>query len=114
MVHKKEVEHFEQVQKLLASKWDEELLTKPSREYKLVELFAGAGGLAIGLEKAGLKSILLNEIDKAACQTLRFNRPEWNIIEGDISQVNFSCVTDEVDLLTGGFPCQAFSYAGKN
>lgn len=113
MVHKKEVEHFEEVQKLLASKWDEELLTKPSRAYKLVELFAGAGGLAIGLEKAGLKSILLNEIDKAACQTLRFNRPEWNIIEGDISQVDFSCVTDEVDLLTGGFPCQAFSYAGK-
>ncbi|HPB03204.1 MAG TPA: DNA cytosine methyltransferase, partial [Bacteroidales bacterium] len=46
--------------------------------YTVIELFAGAGGLAVGMEKAGLKCVALNEIDKWACQTLRENRPKWN------------------------------------
>ena len=54
---------------------------KPIKEYKVLELFAGAGGLAIGLEKAGIKCVALNEIDKWACQTLRKNRPNWNVLE---------------------------------
>lgn len=81
--------------------------------YKSIELFAGAGGLAIGLEKAGFHSVLLNEWDKYACATLRKNRPEWNIIEGDICNIDFSPYKGKIDLLSGGFPCQAFSYAGK-
>ena len=85
----------------------------PDWEYKVIELFAGAGGLAIGMEKAGIKCAALNEIDKWACQTLRENRPNWNVLEGDIKSFNFSDYKNKVDIVTGGFPCQAFSYAGK-
>lgn len=113
LVHKNQVAHKEEIQKLLNSQWDYELQTRPLRPYKLIELFAGAGGLAIGLEQAGLKAILLNELDKSACETLRHNRPEWNVVQGDIVNVDFSSISEEIDLLTGGFPCQAFSYAGK-
>ena len=58
-----------------------------SRTYSDVELFAGAGGLALGLEEAGFHSKGLVEIDKLACQTLRKNRPNWNVIESDIIQI---------------------------
>lgn len=83
------------------------------KEYKVLELFAGAGGLAVGMEKAGLKCVALNEIDKHACETLRKNRPNWKILEGDIKNFDFSEYHNQVDVVTGGFPCQAFSYAGK-
>lgn len=86
---------------------------KAEHEYSVVELFAGAGGLAVGLEKAGLKCVALNEIDKFACQTLRRNRPQWNVLQGDIRDFDFSQYHNSVDVVTGGFPCQAFSYAGK-
>lgn len=86
---------------------------KAENEYNVLELFAGAGGLAIGLEKAGLNCIALNEIDKWACETLRTNRPNWNVIEGDIKDLSFEKFKNKVDVVTGGFPCQAFSYAGK-
>ncbi len=85
----------------------------PNNDYKVLELFAGAGGLAIGLEKAGIKCEVLNEIDKWACQTLRENRPNWKVLEGDIKNFNFNKYKDKIDIVTGGFPCQAFSYAGK-
>ncbi|HAO08365.1 MULTISPECIES: DNA (cytosine-5-)-methyltransferase [Chryseobacterium] len=86
---------------------------KAENEYKVLELFAGAGGLAIGLEKAGLKCEALNEIDKFACQTLRKNRPHWTVLEGDIKNFSFTQYNGKIDVVTGGFPCQAFSYAGK-
>jgi DNA (cytosine-5)-methyltransferase 1 len=85
----------------------------PSKSYKSIELFAGAGGLALGLERAGIEHTLLNEIDKYAVQTLKKNRPNWNVEHRDISKVNFKPYKNKIDLLTGGFPCQAFSYAGK-
>lgn len=85
----------------------------PLRQYNSIELFAGAGGLALGLEKAGLSNILLSEIDKNACETLRKNRPEWNVIEGDVAGIDFKSYKGKVDVITGGFPCQAFSFAGK-
>ncbi|CAL2107052.1 Modification methylase Eco47II [Tenacibaculum sp. 190524A02b] len=85
----------------------------PLKEYKVLELFAGAGGLAIGLEQSGIKCVALNEIDKWACQTLRENRPNWNVLEGDIKKFDFTKYKNQVDIVTGGFPCQAFSYAGK-
>jgi len=100
---------------LLSNKLDEEVdnFVEPLKEYKVLELFAGAGGLAIGMERAGIKCVALNEIDKWACQTLRKNRPNWNVLEGDIKSFDFTSYRNEVDIVTGGFPCQSFSYAGK-
>lgn len=108
-----QLKKIEQAQFLFSNDWDEEEKTKPTRKYNLIELFAGAGGLAIGLEKAGLNSILLNEFDKDACETLKLNRPNWNVVHSDIAKVNFKHYKHEIDIITGGFPCQAFSYAGK-
>lgn len=88
-------------------------IVKAENEYTVLELFAGAGGLAVGLEKAGLKCVALNEIDKWACATLRKNKPNWNVLEGDIKVFDFLEYQNKVDVVTGGFPCQAFSYAGK-
>ena len=98
---------------LFDTNWDEEVKIKPKRKYKIIELFAGAGGLALGLEKAGFESVLLNEINKDAAQTLQSNRESWNIANCDIKDLDFTPYKNQIDLLTGGFPCQAFSYAGK-
>ncbi len=81
--------------------------------FNVIELFAGAGGLALGMEAAGLKCMALNEINHWAAETLRLNRPHWNVIEDDIKNVSFAHLKGKVDVVTGGFPCQAFSYAGK-
>ena len=85
----------------------------PKRPYQSIELFAGAGGLALGLEKAGFQAVLLNESDKYACETLRSNRPKWRILEQDVATVDFSPYQGKIDFLSGRFPCQAFSYAGN-
>lgn len=102
-----------EVNDMLTTRWNDELTTTPSRQYTSVELFAGAGGLALGMEKAGFNHLLLNEFDHSACQTLRINRPAWNVVEGDVHTVDFTPLHGMVDFLSGGFPCQAFSYAGK-
>lgn len=87
---------------------------------KAIELFAGAGGLALGIEKAGFETVGLIEFDKAAADTLKFNRPNWNVIHNDIANVSpldlealFGIKKYELDLLSGGAPCQSFSYAGN-
>lgn len=93
-------------------------MVKANRQYKSVELFAGAGGLALGLEMAGFYENALVEIDKYATETLRKNRPNWNVIEEDVIKVasngikNYMSKGVEIDLVSGGYPCQAFSYAG--
>lgn len=81
-----------------------------------IEVCAGAGGQALGLEQAGFDHLACVEIDPQACETLRLNRPEWNILERDLRKV----VEDEelaefagCDLLAGGVPCPPFSLAGK-
>lgn len=86
--------------------------------YRVLELFAGAGGLALGLEKAGLETVGLIEIDKNASQTLKNNRPNWNVINDDIINVVARGIKKyipkkQIDLVSGGYPCQAFSYAGN-
>lgn len=108
-----ELKEIPEVKAMLCSRWDEEYNPVSLREYTSVELFAGGGGLALGMSLAGFNHILLNEFDTAACNTLRTNRPHWNVIEGDVCNVDFTPLRNKVDFLSGGFPCQAFSYAGK-
>ncbi|HYI09509.1 MAG TPA: DNA cytosine methyltransferase [Thermoanaerobaculia bacterium] len=77
------------------------------------EICAGAGGQAIGLEAAGFDCVAAVELDRHACETLRLNRPEWNVIEDDVRKVDGTPYLDQVDLLAGGVPCPPFSIAGK-
>ena len=90
----------------------------PKKNYKVLELFAGAGGMALGLENAGFESAALIEIDKPACNTLIKTRPNWKVLNEDIITVAELGIsnyidTSEIDVLSGGYPCQSFSYAGK-
>ncbi len=87
------------------------LQSKKKTKYTSIELFAGAGGLALGLENAGFKHNLLVEIDKHAAATLKHNRPKWNVASADAREVSYAGLS--ADIVTGGFPCQAFSYAGN-
>lgn len=79
--------------------------------HTVIEAFAGAGGLALGLEEAGLHTILLVENNSDCVATLRRNRPDWNVVSEDIQSVDFTGY--KADVVSGGFPCQAFSHAGK-
>lgn len=78
-----------------------------------IEICAGAGGQAIGLEKAGFTHLALVEIEPLACQTLKFNRPNWNVIQKDVKLFSAKKYNGNVDLLAGGVPCPPFSIAGK-
>ncbi|NRA61463.1 MAG: DNA (cytosine-5-)-methyltransferase [Psychrobium sp.] len=104
---------FDVFKELNNSQWESELKIKPTIPYSSIELFAGAGGLALGLEQAGFEVALLNELDKAAGKTLQANRPNWNVAVGDISELSLTEFAGQIDFLSGGFPCQAFSYAGN-
>lgn len=77
-----------------------------------IEICAGAGGQALGLEQAGFAHASLVEIEAPACQTLRFNRPHWNVIEGDLHHYSAE-KWKGIELLAGGVPCPPFSKAGK-
>jgi len=79
---------------------------------KSIEICAGAGGQAIGLEQAGFEHVALVEIEHAYCETLRLNRPHWNVIEQDLRSFSGLQYSD-IDLLAGGVPCPPFSKAGK-
>lgn len=80
---------------------------------KSIEICAGAGGQALGLEQAGFDHAALVEIEKPACETLRANRPKWNVVEGDVHEFSAAPFKGAVDLLAGGVPCPPFSVAGK-
>ncbi|NCQ84067.1 MAG: DNA (cytosine-5-)-methyltransferase [Microcystis aeruginosa W13-18] len=88
------------------------LQTVEPTNYTVLELFAGCGGMALGLENAGLKTQLMVEINQDCVNTLRLNRPQWNVINQDIKKIKFSDFRDKIDIVAGGFPCQPFSYAG--
>lgn len=81
-------------------------------ELTSVEICTGAGGQALGLEKAGFAHNAVVEIDPHACQTLRHNRPTWNVIEADLHGWD-PAGYEGVDLLAGGVPCPPFSKAGR-
>ena len=82
------------------------------KRFTSLELCAGAGGQALGLELAGFDHAALVELEHAACQTLRLNRPTWNVIEGDLRDFD-ARPFHGVDLVAGGVPCPPFSKAGK-
>lgn len=79
---------------------------------KSIEICAGAGGQALGLEQAGFFHSGLVENDHHACKTLRINRPHWNVFEQDIRKFSAENYPG-IDLLAGGLPCPPFSIAGK-
>ena len=87
-------------------------IAKSPSDLTCIEICSGAGGQAIGLERAGFEALAHVEFDRHACATLRLNRPNWNVIEGDVRK--FSAKEFKgVDLLAGGVPCPPFSKAGK-
>jgi DNA (cytosine-5)-methyltransferase 1 len=77
-----------------------------------IEVCAGCGGLSSGFIEAGFKPILINEIDKTFCKTLRKNHPGVNVVEGSMVDLDLKSYKGKVDVLQGGVPCQAFSHAG--
>ncbi len=92
------------------------LATVPPRHYRprVVEMCAGAGGLALGLERAGFEHVALIEKNRNATATLRANRPHWNVVEADVRKMDFTQYRDQrIDLLTGGLPCTPFSTVGQ-
>ena len=78
-----------------------------------IEICAGAGGQALGLEHAGFSHHLLIDNDVDACNTLKANRPLWNVKQGSVSDLTLSDFRNSVDLFAGGVPCPPFSMAGK-
>ena len=111
---------LERVQRKVNGQHDENnyqiLKSGESYDATCIDLFAGAGGTALGFHNAGFKHSLLSEIDKNATETLRQNAKsygyDWNIVEGDVADIDFSGMT--ADVVQAGFPCQAFSYAGNS
>jgi DNA (cytosine-5)-methyltransferase 1 len=82
----------------------------------VIEICAGAGGQALGLELAGFEHLLAVELDPNAAATLKHNRPDWTVRIGDVADpeiLNAADFADKVDLLAGGVPCPPFSIAGK-
>ncbi|MFF4409713.1 DNA cytosine methyltransferase [Streptomyces sp. NPDC001404] len=80
-----------------------------------IEVCAGAGGLALGLEQAGFRHSVLLELDSDACRTMRRNRPRWPVLQADLRSFRPRLAVSDrrVDLLSGGVPCPPFSVAGK-
>jgi DNA (cytosine-5)-methyltransferase 1 len=78
-----------------------------------IEICAGGGGQALGLEQAGFSHHLLIDNDEYACKTLKHNRPEWNVLEDSIADLSLKQYYREVDLFAGGVPCPPFSLAGQ-
>jgi DNA (cytosine-5)-methyltransferase 1 len=77
-----------------------------------IEVCAGAGGQALGLEMAGFEHERLVEIEAPACHTLTLNRPHWNVVHGDLRAFSAEHLRG-IDLVAGGVPCPPFSKAGK-
>ncbi|SSC71446.1 unnamed protein product [Ciceribacter sp. T2.26MG-112.2] len=90
-----------------------EKLSHPLERLTVVELCAGAGGMSIGLERAGFEHVGVFEFDPDAAATLRANRPDWTVIKDDIKTIDFTPYRAlEIDLVAGGVPCQPYSIEG--
>ncbi|MCZ2153677.1 MAG: DNA cytosine methyltransferase [Bryobacterales bacterium] len=86
-----------------------------------MELFAGAGGLALGIESAGFRHHTVIERDRYCCDTVRENKARgftavqgWNLYPGDVRKFDYNEISEPIDLLAGGPPCQPFSIGGKH
>ena len=86
-----------------------------------VELFAGAGGLALGVSQAGFLHEAVVELDHDACETIRANQKiklkhvrDWKLQEANVRTFNFNSIPDDIDLLAAGVPCQPWSIGGKH
>ena len=79
---------------------------------KVLELFPGAGGLALSLKRAGVNAIGLVEVDSDCVEALKANSPHWNVIHTGVEDMDYSEFKG-VDVISGGFPCQVFSTTGK-
>lgn len=90
------------------------VLEAPKSKLKSIELFCGAGGLALGMHNAGIKSELLVDFDKDSIKTIKANRPEWSVECSSVLDIDLDDYAGQIDIMAGGFPCQAFSYAGKS
>ena len=82
-------------------------------EYTSIEICAGAGGQALGLEMAGFDHLALVEYEKDYCDCLKKNRPQWNVKCMDVRHFDGRSYRGMIDLLAGGVPCPPFSIAGK-
>lgn len=78
-----------------------------------IEICAGAGGQALGLEEAGFEHVVLVEYESEYCECLKNNRPQWNVVCGDVHDFDGRPYHNKIDLLSGGVPCPPFSVAGK-
>ena len=89
------------------------MLRLPLGQLTSLELCAGGGGQALGLEAAGFQHIGLVEMDRHAIATIRHNRPQWNVVAADLKTFDAQAFEGQVDLLAGGLPCPPWSRAGK-
>ena len=89
------------------------VLTAAPTKLTVAELFAGAGGLALGMANAGFSTKLLVDNNKDCVSTLTANRPAWNSQCLSVIELDSRDVPSDLDVLAGGFPCQAFSFAGR-
>ena len=122
---KNETVSFESIEKICIAlhcnigdvmEFTEDAPSVEEKKFSTIELFAGAGGLALGIEEAGFQTLGLVEFDKDAADTLKCNRPNWRVICDDIANIScldlqkyFDLERGELDLLSGGAPCQSFS-----
>ena len=90
------------------------VLKAPKSKLTSIELFCGAGGLALGMHNAGINSRLLVDFDKDSIKTLQQNRPEWKSVCASVLDIDLDEYENQIDIMAGGFPCQAFSFAGNS
>jgi DNA (cytosine-5)-methyltransferase 1 len=89
------------------------VLTASKSNLNSIELFCGAGGLALGMHNSGINTKLLIDSDKDSIKTLSSNKPKWESICASVLDINLNEYENQIDIMAGGFPCQAFSFAGK-